>query len=72
MGVDSELDRGVEFSRIDLCRGIHRCQVGGQSLPDNSMPSISYNASHESTWMEAKATDSRQTKGFTTMILKGL
>ena len=29
VGVDTELDRGVEFSRIDLCIGLHRCQVGG-------------------------------------------
>ena len=29
VGVDSELDRGVDFSRVDLCMGIHRCQVGG-------------------------------------------
>ncbi len=28
MDVDSELDRGVEFMRVDLCIGIHRCQVG--------------------------------------------
>ena len=29
VGVDSELDRGVQFSRIGLCMGIHHCQVGG-------------------------------------------
>jgi signal transduction histidine kinase len=29
VSVDAELDRGVEFSRIDLCMGIHRCQIGG-------------------------------------------
>ena len=29
VGVDSELDRGVEFTRIGFCFGIHRCQVGG-------------------------------------------
>ena len=29
VGVDAELDRGVELSRIDLCMGIHRCQLGG-------------------------------------------
>ena len=28
VGVDTELDRGVEFSRIDLCMGIRPCQVG--------------------------------------------
>lgn len=28
VGVDPELDRCVEFSRIDLCMGIHRCKFG--------------------------------------------
>ena len=28
VGVDTELDRGMEFSRIDLCMGIRPCQVG--------------------------------------------
>ena len=31
VGVDPELDRGVEFSKIELCVGIHRCQVGGSA-----------------------------------------
>ena len=31
VGVDAELDCGVEFCRIDLCRGIHRCQVGANA-----------------------------------------
>ncbi len=29
VGVESELDGGVEFSKIDLCTGFHRCQIGG-------------------------------------------
>ena len=29
VGVYSELDRGVDFGRIDLYMGIHLCQVGG-------------------------------------------
>lgn len=29
VGADAELDRGVEFGRMDLCMGIYRSQVGG-------------------------------------------
>jgi len=29
VGVASEFDRGVGFSRIELCMGIRRCQFGG-------------------------------------------
>ncbi len=29
VGADSELDRGVEFRRIEFCDCIQRCQDGG-------------------------------------------